>query len=127
VRLTRYTLVSALGLVIQIASLWALSSVAGLPAPLATTLAVTLAVIHNFEWHRRWTWRDRCIRGWRTVEALVRFAGANGLTSLIGNVLISVALVHWLAVPLLAANLVAIAACGLVNYALADVVVFKRS
>ncbi len=25
----------------------------------ATALAVEMAVLHNFFWHRRWTWADR--------------------------------------------------------------------
>lgn len=126
-RVTRYTVVSALGMGVQLAALWALSSGAGLPPAAATTAAVAIAVVHNFEWHRRWTWRDRGLKGRRALEGLCQFAAANGLTSLIGNVAISVALVRWLSLPLVAANLVAIAACGLINYGLADGVVFRRS
>jgi len=125
-RFRRYALVSGLGMVVQLASLWALSSLAGLPVPVATALAVATAVAHNFEWHRRWTWRDRRIRGWRACKALAQFGAANGLTTVAGNVAISVALVQRLAMPVVAANLVAIAACGFANYVLANAVVFRR-
>jgi dolichol-phosphate mannosyltransferase len=125
-RFRRYALVSGLGMVVQLASLWALSSLAGLPVPVATALAVATAVAHNFEWHRRWTWRDRRIRGVRVCQAFAQFAAANGLTSLAGNVAISVALVQGLAMPVVRANLVAIAACGFANYVLANAVVFKH-
>lgn len=119
-RFGRFALVSGLGMAVQLASLWALSSLAGLSVPIATALAVATAVAHNFEWHRRWTWRDRRIRGSRAREALAQFAAANGLTSLVGNVVISAALVERLAMPAVAANVVAIAACGVANYVLAN-------
>ena len=125
-RVGRYALVSGIGVVVQLASLWALSSLAGLPVPAATALAVSTAVAHNFEWHRRWTWRDRKSQGSRSCQAFAVFAAANGLTSLAGNVAISVALVERLAMPVLAANLVAIAACGVANYGVANAFVFRR-
>jgi putative flippase GtrA len=125
-RFGRYVLVSGLGMVVQLASLWALSSLAGLSVPVATVLAVATAVAHNFEWHRRWTWRDRKIQRSRPFETLGLFAAVNGLTSLAGNVAIAVALVQRLAMPVVTANLVAIAVCGVANYWLANALAFKR-
>jgi hypothetical protein len=64
----------------------------------ATAVAVAGAVIHNFAWHRRWTWRDRAHD--RVVTAFVRFALANGAVSLAGNImamalLVGFAMVQW--------------------------------
>ena len=88
-------------------------------------MAVELAVLHNFFWHQRWTWRDRPSRGpaesWRR---LARFHAANGLVSLAGNVLITTALVQ-AGLSTIPANFVATLACSLVNYVAGDLVVFR--
>src|SRR5204863_529945 len=55
-RAIRFVIVGAIGFVVQIAALWALTVLGGwrwLPATLA---AVEVAVVHNFLWHDRWTW-----------------------------------------------------------------------
>ena len=41
----------------------------------ATALAVELAVLHNFAWHERWTWRDRPPAG-RPLDGLGAGRGA---------------------------------------------------
>jgi putative flippase GtrA len=58
-RLTRFMTVGALGFAVQIAAFVILTAVAGWPWLPATIVAVELAVVHNFLWHDRWTWRDR--------------------------------------------------------------------
>ena len=90
----------------------------------ATVAAVAAAVVHNFVWHLRWTWSDR--RGASVPSLLVRFASANGLVAFVGNGVLVSALVEGLGVPTVAASLVAIAACAVANYALADRLVFTR-
>jgi putative flippase GtrA len=88
---------------------------------------VGLAVAHNFLWHWRWTWRDRAIPIAGVPAAFARFAGANGVVSLAGNVWLMFVLVGVAGLPPVGANLVAIAACGLVNYRLGDRFVFRRA
>jgi putative flippase GtrA len=88
----------------------------------ATVLAVEASVLNNFIWHRRWTWADRprsCL-GW----ALFRFNATNGAVSLIGNMVIMIALVSWLKFNPMVANLLTISICSVANFALADRVVF---
>src|SRR5262249_58094660 len=88
----------------------------------ATPVAVACAVVHNVIWHRRWTWRDRRTAFW---PALVRFAMSNGVVSLIGNMAVMTTLVSGAHVPAVAANLVAIVVCGLLNFVLGGVMVFR--
>jgi putative flippase GtrA len=114
-----FAAVGALGLGCQLAALHALV-MAGAPVAVASALAVAAAVVHNFLWHRQWTWRDR-EGAW--PAQLVRFAGLNGAISLAGNVVVTSALVS-AGVPLVAANLAAVALCGLANFVLADRAVF---
>ena len=120
-----FNIVGIGGFAVQLGALALLTSGFGWPLPLATLLAVELAVLHNFFWHQRWTWRDRPSRGSsESLQRLARFHAANGLVSLVGNVLITSALVHagMTAIP---ANIMATLACSLVNYFAGNLVVFR--
>ncbi len=133
-RVTAFASVGAVGFVVQLAALTLLST-AGWPVAVATFVAVELAVLQNFWWHERWTWRDRRpSRGGRqgrwsraraTAGRLLRFQVTNGLTSLVSNVALTVALTHFLDLPLVAANVCAVALAGIANFTLADRFVFK--
>lgn len=92
---------------------------------LATAIAVELAILHNFTWHERWTWRDRPADASGRARRLWRFHAANGLISLAGNLLLMRILVGLCEIPPVGANLVAVVACGLVNYAASDRFVFR--
>jgi putative flippase GtrA len=123
-RFIKFNATSALGIIVQLGVLWILIHglhVSYLPA---TILAVSAAVVHNFFWHWRWTWADRAIPLAGAPAALVRFAAANGAVSLAGNVVLMAVLVRGAHVAPVAANLIAIAACGVINYWLGDRLVF---
>jgi putative flippase GtrA len=121
-RFTKFTVVGAIGIAVQALALALLLQVAGQHYLVATVLAVETAVLHNFLWHTRWTWADR--RGSGTALTFFRFNATNGAMSLIGNVVAMCFLVGVLNLNPQIANLAAIGACALVNYALADKVVF---
>jgi putative flippase GtrA len=81
-----------------------------------------LAVIHNYAWHERFTWRDR-----ETESSLLRFAKFNlttGVFSIGGNLLLMRVLVGALEMNYVIANLVTIATCSVVNFVVSDRVVF---
>ena len=107
-RFVAFNAVGALGAGVQLACV-----------AIATPVAV---VVHNFFWHRHWTWRDRRAA---VQPALVRFVVINGAVSLIGNMAVMTTLVSGAHVPAVPANVVSIAVCGLVNYVLGDAVVFR--
>lgn len=125
VRWLRFNGVGIVGAVVQLAVLSALTKGLDVPVALATAAAVEAAILHNFFWHQRWTWRDRPSEGARdTAARLRRFHAVNGLVSLVGNVIITTALVH-AGVHAVAANLVAILACSVVNYTAGNTYVFR--
>ena len=88
----------------------------------ATALAVEASVLHNFVWHRRWTWRDREQSRW--LAMLVRFNLTSGMLSLAGNLLLMFVLVGGMKLNAIIANLITIAICSLINFTLADRFVF---
>ena len=121
-RFVRFGAVGAGGVAVQTLTLAVLLRVGGMHYLPATALAVEASVLNNFVWHRRWTWADRprsCL-GW----ALLRFNVTNGAVSLIGNLIIMIALVSLLKVNPMVANLITIVICSVANFALADRVMF---
>jgi dolichol-phosphate mannosyltransferase len=123
-RWLKFNCVGIAGAGVQLAALWLLTH-AGLHYLLATAVSVEAAVLHNYRWHTVWTWADRPER--RTVRCLVRFHLANGFVSLLANVALMRVFSGWLDVPLLPANLAAIALTSVLNFYLGDRWVFTRS
>lgn len=123
-RVRAFVIVGAIGFVTQIAVLAVLTT-AGVALPLATALAVEAAVLHNFVWHQRWTWRDRDDdTGW--ARRLLRFHSANAVASIGVNVVLTWAIVRWLHLPAPVASALAVAAAAGVNFVAADRWVFAR-
>ena len=121
-RWAKFSAVGATGIIVQAATLAIFLRLAGLHYLLATALAVEASVLHNFVWHRRWTWRDR--RQSNPLAMLVRFNLTSGMLSLVGNLLLMSVFVGGLKLNAIIANLITIAICSLINFTLADRFVF---
>ncbi len=91
----------------------------------ATALAVEAAVLHNFVWHQRWTWRDRPAPS-RKIAAIrfTQFHLLNGFVSLAGNLGLTALGTGIFRLDAVAANAIAIVACSLVNFAASEAIVF---
>jgi putative flippase GtrA len=127
--MSRWLVFNAVGVggsVVQLAALATLVHVFGVHYLAATILAVESAVLHNFLWHERWTWRDRpaLTRRERLVR-LVRFHLLNGMVSLVGNLTAMWVLTGVMALPVVPANLAAVIACSLVNFFGSETIVFR--
>lgn len=91
----------------------------------ATAAAVELAVLNNFVWHQRWTWKDRPSATIKdTLSRLLKFNLTSGLFSIIGNLACMGVLVGRFGLPIGPANLASVAACSIVSFVLADRIVF---
>jgi putative flippase GtrA len=124
-RWLKFNLVGGIGIGVQLVALAFLRSMLRLDYLIATALAVETAVIHNFLWHERFTWADRRVE--RIAESILRltkFNVSNGLVSLVGNLVIMLALVGGLGMNYVVANLIAVAVCSTVNFLLSDRFVF---
>lgn len=127
-RWLKFNLVGGLGMAVQLAALATFHSVLKLDYRLATPLAVEIAVVQNYLWHERFTWRDRPSS--HPLQSLVRFIYfnlTNGAVSLAGNLLIMAALLGQLHWNYAIANLLAIAVCSLANFLLSDRFVFPHA
>jgi dolichol-phosphate mannosyltransferase len=123
-RFLRFNVVGVIGFGIQLGVL-ALLVRPGTHYLVATAIAVEAAVLQNFLWHERWTWRDRPVRGRARAARLWRFHAINGFVSIGGNLLLMRLLVGACGMPPLAANVAAVLACSLVNFSGSDRIVFR--
>ncbi len=127
-RWTAFNLIGFLGIAVQLGMLAALVHGCGWNYLAATAVAVEMAVLHNFAWHQRWTWKDRQPASLsETASRLVRFHALNGAVSLAGNLAITWLLTSACHMEPVAANGVAIAACALLNFAASDRLVFRST
>jgi putative flippase GtrA len=127
-RWVRFNGVGALGIAVQLVTLAWLVRGTSVHYLVATVIAVEAAVLHNFWWHERWTWRHRPAgTAGRVAQRLLRFHLLNGVISLTGNLGIMRMLTGSLDVDPVAANIVAIIVCSLVNFGASEWLVFRRS
>jgi putative flippase GtrA len=124
-RWLKFYAVGAAGLGAQLSALSLLHGVLRMEYLAATALAVEVAVLHNFVWHERWTWRrgNRDGIGFR----LLRFHLSTSAVSIATNVVRMGLLVGRLHIQFLIANLLAVALASLANYAAAEWFVFTES
>jgi putative flippase GtrA len=118
----KFNAVGIAGTVVQLVMLAILVSGLRVNTLVATVLAVETAILHNFAWHERYTWRDRPSGG--RIGRLLRFNFTTGALSIVSNVVLMGLLVSRLHLPYLPANLLAIIATSLLNYFVADRFVF---
>jgi dolichol-phosphate mannosyltransferase len=123
----KFNLVGVLGFALQSVALIVLTrSAPRLSYLAATALAVELAVLNNFVWHQRWTWRDRpSLTRRQTLRRLIKFNLTSGLISIAGNLVLMSILVGRLGLQVIRANLVSVAACSILGFILADRVAFE--
>jgi dolichol-phosphate mannosyltransferase len=120
-----FNYVGAGGIAVQLVLLAALTA-SGMHYLPATAIAVEGAVLNNFAWHERWTWVDRTGGSAKqTLSRLLRFNSSVGLISIVQNLVFMKILVGAFGMPYLAANLISITLCSLLNFFVSDRFVFR--
>jgi len=127
VRWLKFNFVGAIGIAVQMGAFALLKGAFSVQYLVATALAVETAVLHNFVWHERFTWKGHPRRSRRDVALrLLRFHAGNGLVSILGNLVLMRLFVGVLHInPYLASGL-SIASCALANFAVSEWLVFRR-
>jgi putative flippase GtrA len=125
-RWIKFNAVGGIGIVVQLSALAILRSWLKLNYLLATGIAVEIAVLQNFVWHKRFTWADRPpSRLTHSLIKLAKFNATNGAVSIVGNLLLMRLLVGKFKLNYVFSNCVAIALCSLLNFLLGDRFVFE--
>ena len=123
-RYARFLTIGLCGFVLQLTALWMLTALARWSWLPATVVSVELAVLHNYVWHARWTWRDRPGTG---AMRFMKFQCTNGLASMAGNAALMALFAGVLRMPAVPANALAVAAMSVANFLAADRWVFGRA
>jgi dolichol-phosphate mannosyltransferase len=126
-RWLQFNTVGGIGIGVQLTALTVLKSLLGLHYQLATGIAVEIAILHNFLWHERWTWRDRPAGLRESLRRLLRFNLTTGGLSLFSNLVLMRVLVGAFGLHYLLANLLAIAATSIANFLVSEFFVFRSA
>ena len=124
-RLTRFAAAGIGGFVVQMSTFTALAAT-GVHYLVATAIAIEIAILCNFWWHERWTWRDRpSIAVFERGRRLMRFNLLTGITSILGSLLVTGALVEVAGFSPIIGNVVSVAALGVLNFVGCNALVFR--
>jgi putative flippase GtrA len=123
-RWIRFNLVGIVGFAVQLGLLSMLVRWAVLPTSAAVTIAVLATVSHNFVWHELFTWpnqpRETRLKRWLSFHA------SNGALSVVTNVGVTVLVSALTGIPVVAANVIAVATASVVNFLVSDRLVFRH-
>lgn len=127
-RWLKFNAVGAIGFGVQLAALSIYISGFGWHYLVATGLAVETAVLHNFVWHERWTWRERTRHQparRQLLNRLFRFHVSNGVVSILSNLVLMRLFVGGLGLHYLPANVLSIVTTAVANFLLSELFVFR--
>ena len=125
-RWLKFNAVGAMGICVQLLAVYLFGYMLEADSLWATALAVEAAVLNNFFWHEHFTWTDRRVVTRRhLLYRLLGFNATTGVVSIAGNLLFVSLLMREVHAPLLAANLLAVVACSLINFVVSDTIVFR--
>ena len=125
IRWVKFNAVGGVGILVQLGILTLLRSGLGANYLIATAISVEVTVLHNFFWHERFTWADRC-EG-KSIHRLIRFNLTTGLISILGNLVMMKLLAGVGGLNYFVANLLSITVCSLANFVVGDRWVFAIS
>jgi len=127
IRWLKFQAIGAAGTCVQLGSLFVLREWVGLNVAAAAAVAVEIAILHNFCWHRNWTWAFAAgqSHGKPLLRQLCEYNLTCCLVSQGSNVFLTCLFVRALAVHYLLANLMAIATVGAVNFLTAELFIFR--
>ena len=125
-RFLRFSVAGATGFAVQIAIVGVLANWAGMNYLAATAIAVEAAILVNYLWHEKFTWKDRpAMTARERWLRLGKFNAMTSITSIVGSVMITAVLVESFTLSPLDANVIAVVVLGLINFIGADTLVFR--
>jgi putative flippase GtrA len=126
-RWLRFQVVGAAGTCVQLGSLFILRECLTVSVLLAAAIAVEISILHNFCWHRHWTWAhaDARLRSKPVLWQLCEYNLTCCLVSMSSTVFLTYLFLRAFGVHYLLANLMAIAAVGVVNFLTGELFIFR--
>ena len=124
----RFQVVGAAGTCVQLGSLLVLRECLGVGVMAAAATAVEISILHNFYWHRHWTWAapgGARLKRKPVLLQLCRYNLTYSLVSLTSNPVFTELFMRTFGVHYLIANLMAIATVGLANFLTGELFIFR--
>ena len=115
------------GIAVQLATLTGLVAFWKMNYLIATGIAVETAVLHNFIWHERWTWKHRSLSRDTLFQRLFRFNITSGAFSIIGNVVLMRVFVGMAHFHFFISNLLSIGSCSILNFLISHRFIFRNT
>jgi len=124
-RFVIFAIVGISGIVVNTLLLWMGTDLLDIPYQIASLFAIQCAIVNNYVWNRRFTWRDRSLPGRRpTLRTFGQFTLVSWIAGAL-NWLLLILLTEWADLYYLFANLIAIFVASLVNYLANDLWTFR--
>ncbi|NQV16340.1 GtrA family protein [bacterium] len=120
-----FSLVGISGIVVNNAILYYAKEYLYIPIPIASLIAIQIAIFNNFIWNHRFTWMDREMRGYPAIRnGLFKFTMVSWIAGAL-NWIILLLLTHFAGLYYILANLIAILVASILNYFLNDLWTFQ--
>ncbi len=124
-RFITFTFVGISGIVVNNAILFYAKEYLFVPIPIASLIAIQIAIFNNFIWNHRYTWTDREMKGFHAIRTgLLKFTAVSWIAGGL-NWIILLLLTHYAGLYYILANLIAILAASILNYFLNDLWTFR--
>lgn len=121
-----FTMVGVSGIVVNNVILYLLIEYLFLHISIASLIAIQVAIFNNFIWNRKYTWKDREMKGWGAIrKGLIKFTLVSWIAGAL-NWLILLALDYTTDLHYIFANLIAIFIASILNYFLNDFWTFRE-
>lgn len=125
-RFITFTFVGISGIFVNTAILYYAKEYLSVPIPIASLIAIQVAIFNNFIWNHRFTWTDRDMKGFHAIRTgLIRFTLVSWIAGGV-NWAVLLLLHHFAGIYYLIANLIAILFASILNYFLNDLWTFRH-
>jgi dolichol-phosphate mannosyltransferase len=125
-RLVKFGIVGVCGIFVNQGLLFFFTEFLHLDYRISSIIAIECAIISNFIFNSRWTWKDRHVD--TRIEYLKQFGKYNlssGVTAFMLNWVVLVVLTEVVRIPYLVSNLAGIATASLANFTISHVWTFS--
>jgi dolichol-phosphate mannosyltransferase len=123
-RILKFGVVGVSGIGVNMGTLYLLTEFARIPYFIGSLIAIELSILSNFWLNHIWTWKDRSEFG-TVLGKVVRYHVGAGLTAILGNYLVLIALTEFFGINYLISNLIGIGVGTLGNFVINDLWTFK--
>jgi len=114
------------GIVVNNAILYYAKEYLFVPLPIASLIAIQLAIFNNFIWNHKFTWIDREMKGFEAIRAgLIKFTLVSWIAGAL-NWIVLMLLSHYAGLYYILANLIAILIASILNYFMNDLWTFRN-